>query len=95
MHSMSTKVVQASIEMNLLIDLILVRFVIAFFIFCDICSLKLSLQSVYPPKYLTTLLIWIKSMSALKGLVMSILFSCCLELNYMYSVLLVFSFSLI
>ena len=95
MHSMDTRIMQASIEMNLLIDLIFVKFITTSFIFCDICSLKVGLQSIYSPKYMNTLLIWMRSPSALKGMVVSILFSCCLELNCMCSVDVGFSFCLI
>ena len=94
MHRDRTSVVHACLVRYFHIDFIHTKFDIAFLIFMVMSLLKLSSLSSVPPWYLTLGAICIISLLVV-NVVVDIFQSLALEPNVMYSVLLVFSLSLI
>ena len=84
MQSISTNVVKASLVMYFCTDFILMKLVIAFCTFRNICDLNLRVLSRTPPRYLTLLLNSMRSGPAFNGSCAALL-SCCFDPNNMYS----------
>ena len=94
MHRESSSAVHACLVRYFCIVFMCMKFDTAFLIFMVISLLKLSSLSSDPPRYLISGAICIISLSVVNGVV-DIFQSWALEPNVMYSVLLVFSLSLI
>ena len=93
MHNIRRSVVQTSWVMFLQMDLILMKFAIAFWTFDGTCLSKDNVLSRSPPNYFTLSLSFMRSGPALGGS-RFILVSCCHDLYMIYSVISEFNFEM-